>query len=89
MDKRTAIRQGRARGTSGTASVTHYEALQEIQRIIAAAMPPDSGATVSGLLGDISGPLAAVGLDPISDVQDITDAPAVKTQKTMSAQAEQ
>ncbi len=55
--------------------MTHYEALVKIQRIVAAAMPPDSGATVSGLLADVSGPLAAEGLDPISDVQDVTDEP--------------
>ena len=43
-------------------------ALLEIQNIVAKAMPPDSGATVGELLGEISGPLADVGLDPISEV---------------------
>jgi hypothetical protein len=46
---------------------TDRQALLEIQRIVAEAMPPDSGATVGELLGEISGPLAEVGLDPISD----------------------
>jgi hypothetical protein len=56
--------------------VNHFEALRAIQLIVAKAMPPDSGATVSGLLGELSGPLAAVGLDPISDIEDVTDKPA-------------
>lgn len=56
--------------------MTYFEALQAIQRIVARAMPPDSGATVSGLLGELSEPLAAVGMDPISEVEDVTDKPA-------------
>ena len=53
-------------------------ALLQIQNIVAKAMPPDSGATVGELLGEISGPLADVGLDPISDVivlPDVHDRP--------------
>lgn len=39
------------------------EALEAIQSVIDEAMPPDSGATVQGLLAGVSGVLAKVGLD--------------------------
>ena len=46
-------------------------ALLEIRRILAEAMPPDSGATVGQLLGDLSGVLARVGLDPIASIESL------------------
>lgn len=39
------------------------DALEAVQAVVDRAMPPDSGATVPGLLGDLSAVLAAVGLD--------------------------
>lgn len=56
--------------------MTHLEALRAIQLIVAEAMPPDSDASASDLLGKLLEPLAAVGLDPISDIEDVTDKPA-------------
>jgi hypothetical protein len=50
-------------------------ALLEIRRIVAVAMPPDSGADLGRLLGDLSGALAAVGLDPIATVEDLGPVP--------------
>ena len=48
-------------------------ALLEIRSIVAKAMPPDSGATIGQLLGDVSGALARVGLDPIASIEDDQD----------------
>lgn len=42
--------------------------LVEIRRIVEDAMRPDSGATVNQLLGDLSEPLTAAGLDPLGDI---------------------
>lgn len=43
--------------------MTDRDALEAIQAVVDEAMPPDSGATVEGLLSGISAVLAKVGLD--------------------------
>lgn len=45
--------------------MTEAEGLEEIRQIIGAALPPDSGATVSDLMSDIMRVLDRFNLNPV------------------------
>lgn len=46
--------------------MTEAEGLEEIRQIIGGALPPDSGATVGGLMSDIMGVLDRFDLNPVA-----------------------
>ena len=46
--------------------MTEAEGLEQIRDILGAALPPDSGATVGGLMSDIMGVLDQFDLNPVA-----------------------
>lgn len=46
--------------------MTEAEGLAQIRDILGAALPPDSGATIGGLMSDIMGVLDQFDLNPVA-----------------------